>query len=311
MVSTAAGGLTVFVALVFWFAFSGGLVVSTLGIQEFRARHLQAAPPPGMTYSRLRAISEQRRNAAEASFAKEKELQDLQERLSDEREELIEREGEAARLERLFKESGSNKPSEALVAATSLRDQSSTMIEILLVQIEVVEIELKKRSRILEQIENGLTPETVTAIETMERRDQQLDVIKAIEGLRWLFIMPQEFLTLILTLAMGMFGSTIHVSRVFFGASGVPRHDSRAWFVVRPVQGAFMAFAVYILFKAGIVVLTSTGAEDTAAAGLNPYFIGFMGIISGLFSEYAYTRLDKAARKFFLGEGDGDTPLPA
>ncbi|MFQ5974048.1 MAG: hypothetical protein ACE5Q3_17110 [Alphaproteobacteria bacterium] len=63
-----------------------------------------------------------------------------------------------------------------------------------------------------------------------------------------------------------------------------------------------MAVAVFILLKAG--QLTITAASDTSA-NLNPFLISFIAIISGLLSEHAYERIQRAGVAIFQRPEEG------
>jgi transcriptional regulator with XRE-family HTH domain len=60
-----------------------------------------------------------------------------------------------------------------------------------------------------------------------------------------------------------------------------------SWFVFRPLFGAATALAIYVLFRAGQLVVSSDAGPGSGDAGLNPFLIAFMAIIAGLMSWQA------------------------
>ena len=63
-----------------------------------------------------------------------------------------------------------------------------------------------------------------------------------------------------------------------------------------------MAIAVFILLKAGQLTIT-TGSDDSAE--LDPFVISFIAIISGLLSEQAYGRIQRAGATIFRPRDTG------
>ncbi len=105
--------------------------------------------------------------------------------------------------------------------------------------------------------------------------------------------MPSQLLTLMLTLSMGALGSLILITLDYL-ESGLARRFS--WYLFRPFLGMVTAFAVFILAKAGQLTISDAGAAQSISENLNPYFISFMGIISGLLSEQATERIRKTGQ---------------
>jgi hypothetical protein len=108
--------------------------------------------------------------------------------------------------------------------------------------------------------------------------------------------MPTDTLTLILVLAMGTLGGTIHLTRVYL------RGEARGigFFLYRPFLGAITALAVYIVARAGVFVLSDPGGGD-ARSPLSPFFISFLAIISGLLAERALDAIEAVGSKWFSG----------
>ncbi|MEW5727993.1 MAG: hypothetical protein AB1918_09225 [Pseudomonadota bacterium] len=112
--------------------------------------------------------------------------------------------------------------------------------------------------------------------------------------------LPVEVLTLLLTLAMGALGATLQATREMVEGSGNGGEADcpLGCFLFRPFQGMVTACVVYIVFKAGQVTI-STG--DTEA--LNPFFVSFVGIVSGMFTSEAYQMIGRAARGLLRSAG--------
>lgn len=118
-------------------------------------------------------------------------------------------------------------------------------------------------------------------------------------GYSWLFAIPSEVLTLVLALVLGALGSTLHMTKVIIDGSEAP---SVTWFVFRPCQGVLMALVVFVLLKAGQLTV---GASDTDT--LSPYFVAFVGTVSGLLSPDAYRLVQRAGAAIIpAGTDDAD-----
>lgn len=117
-------------------------------------------------------------------------------------------------------------------------------------------------------------------------------------GYAWLFSIPPEVLTLVLALVLGALGSALHMTKVVIEGGQVP---SATWYLFRPCQGVLMALVVFVLLKAGQLTV---GAGDTDT--LNPFFVAFVGTISGLLSPDAY-RLVQRAGSAIIPAGTDET----
>lgn len=109
--------------------------------------------------------------------------------------------------------------------------------------------------------------------------------------------LPREVLVMQLTMVMGMLGSVVTMTWSFV------RRDSGLTvrrFLILPAVGALSAFIILIFAKAGQISLTSGDSADS----LNPYFLSFLGIISGLLSERAYARIAHIGENFFAVDDD-------
>jgi hypothetical protein len=113
-------------------------------------------------------------------------------------------------------------------------------------------------------------------------------------------------LTLLLTISMGALGSLIYITRDYFQRE---TQNPFSWYLFRPFLGMVTAIAVFVLAKAGQLTISDAGVTEGVAENLNPYFISFLAIISGLLSEQATERIRAAGASVFRVEGQG-TPAP-
>lgn len=112
--------------------------------------------------------------------------------------------------------------------------------------------------------------------------------------------MPPDMLTLILVLAMGALGGTISLTRLYFrdGATDGEPEGRPSYYLFRPFLGAITALAVYILAKAGVLVISAPTSEGSGA-NLSPFFVSFLGIVSGLLAEQALDTIQRTGTNLF------------
>ena len=111
--------------------------------------------------------------------------------------------------------------------------------------------------------------------------------------LYWFFLTePRAVLVMQLTIIMGALGSVITMTWSF-----VRRDEGLTLrrFLILPFVGSMSAFIILVFLKAGQLTLAG-GAGDDA---LSPFFLSFIGIISGLLSERAYARMSEIGTRFF------------
>ncbi|HMR32469.1 MAG TPA: hypothetical protein PKA13_20235 [Geminicoccaceae bacterium] len=119
---------------------------------------------------------------------------------------------------------------------------------------------------------------------------------------------PEGHLTIVLTLLMGMLGSTLYTTRFMldYAIKGYrlsePAPYPTSWFVFRPLFGAATALAIYVLFRAGQLVLTTEPAAGGDSAVLNPFVIAFMAIIAGLMSWQALEFIETSGERWLRGQ---------
>ena len=110
--------------------------------------------------------------------------------------------------------------------------------------------------------------------------------------------MPAQLLTLILTLSMGSLGSVIFLTRELFREG---EKHSINWYIFRPFLGMVTAIAIFVLAKSGQLVISDGGNPESGKMSetLNPFFISFLAIISGVLSEQAYEKIHNTGKSFF------------
>jgi hypothetical protein len=93
---------------------------------------------------------------------------------------------------------------------------------------------------------------------------------------------PFEFVALFIVASAGALGRALHILRMTSDDVWVlPRKVY--WF--DPIFGAMVGVAVYIVIKAGVLVVSDARVLGAATATLNPFLIAFAGLAPGLVSE--------------------------
>jgi hypothetical protein len=106
---------------------------------------------------------------------------------------------------------------------------------------------------------------------------------------------PRYLLVLQLTMIMGMLGSVVTMTWSFVrGDNGVTVRR----FLFLPFVGSISAIIIFVFLKAGQLTISSGGGT----ASLGPFFLSFVGIVSGLLSERAYARMETVGKNFFSVE---------
>ncbi|HTC06129.1 MAG TPA: hypothetical protein VK749_22170 [Xanthobacteraceae bacterium] len=121
-------------------------------------------------------------------------------------------------------------------------------------------------------------------------------------SMNWLLIMPPDILTLALVILMGVLGSALQMTHALFRQNRIER--SGAYFL-RLGVGAITALVIFIVAKAGVPVIADASRLG-GDAPINPYFVSFLAIISGLMSENAIMMVQAQGAKFFAAETAAD-----
>lgn len=106
-----------------------------------------------------------------------------------------------------------------------------------------------------------------------------------------MLVMPDQVLTLLLAIAMGVLGSTITMTWTFLEEKQNP---PLRWYLLRPFVGALSALIIFIFAKAGQMTLTVNQGNAT----LSPFLLSLLGIASGLLSDRAYAQMSLVSGKF-------------
>jgi hypothetical protein len=111
--------------------------------------------------------------------------------------------------------------------------------------------------------------------------------------LRW----PPEIMSLVLVVLMGILGSSLQLTHQLFARKEA---ESIGVYALRLTVGAITALVIFIVAKAGVPIVADASklGGDTP---INPYFVSFLAIISGLMSEKAIASVRAQAGKYFDG----------
>lgn len=112
--------------------------------------------------------------------------------------------------------------------------------------------------------------------------------------------MPSDTLKLILVLSMGALGGTISLTRSYLAQKKSLAEDriGGAYYTFRPFLGAITALSIFILAKAGVLII-STPDQGAGGAELSPYFLSFIGIISGMLADSALDTIQRTGNNWF------------
>jgi hypothetical protein len=99
---------------------------------------------------------------------------------------------------------------------------------------------------------------------------------------------------MLLVMLMGAVGGILSVLKSIVDEK--TPSPNRADYFLRPIFGIVTALVVFVLFKAGQIALSSSVSET---AGLNPFVVGFIGVISGAMARPAIDRIERAGSTLF------------
>jgi hypothetical protein len=124
-----------------------------------------------------------------------------------------------------------------------------------------------------------------------------------------ILVLPPEILTLLLVVLMGVLGSSLQLTHQLFVRK---EEESIGVYSLRLCVGAITALVIFIVAKAGVPIIADASrlGGDTP---INPYFVSFLAIISGLMSEKAIASVQALGARYF-DDGTKETPrwaLPA
>lgn len=113
--------------------------------------------------------------------------------------------------------------------------------------------------------------------------------------------LPPPTLALIVTLSMGALGSVLFMLQLHLATLTKTEiyKSSISWHLFRPLQGMATALAIFLLVKAGQISIShTTGPNAGQTLDINPFVLGFLGVIAGLLSDRAMESLSAAGINF-------------
>jgi hypothetical protein len=113
--------------------------------------------------------------------------------------------------------------------------------------------------------------------------------------IRHILLVPPEIMTLFLVVLMGLLGSSLQLTHQLFVRKEA---ESGGVYSLRLCVGAITALVIFIVAKAGVPVIADA-SKLGGDAPINPYFVSFLAIISGLMSEKAIISVQTQAAKYF------------
>lgn len=119
-----------------------------------------------------------------------------------------------------------------------------------------------------------------------------------------LMVTPPDILTLGLVVLMGILGSALQMTHSLFKEHRV---EGPGAYFLRLSVGAITALVIFIVAKAGVPVIADA-SQLGGDAPINPYFVSFLAIISGLTSENAIVSVERQGERFFAQDGSTDQP---
>jgi hypothetical protein len=112
-----------------------------------------------------------------------------------------------------------------------------------------------------------------------------------------------DILTLGLVILMGVLGSALQMTYALFKRNRIERTGA---YFLRLSVGAITALVIFIVAKAGVPVIADASRMG-GDAPINPYFVSFLAIISGLMSENAIQSVQSYGARFFAQEAAPET----
>jgi hypothetical protein len=113
-----------------------------------------------------------------------------------------------------------------------------------------------------------------------------------------LIVTQPDILTLGLVILMGVLGSALQMTHALFKRNRIERVGV---YFLRLSVGAITALVIFIVAKAGVPIIADASRLG-GDAPINPYFVSFLAIISGLMSEDAILSVQTQGARFFAAE---------
>jgi hypothetical protein len=159
-------------------------------------------------------------------------------------------------------------------------------------------------------IVDQLKPESGSAFQNLLNREAKDDVSKRMLGdflsqlntlngsgfgiLGTFATTEPDFLTLLLVLAMGTLGGTLHLAKLYIEGS----NTTFGYFLFRPFLGAIAALVIFVVARTGVFIIAEPGNQSKGAP-LSPFFISFVAIVSGLLAEQAIAKIQGLGSSWF------------
>jgi DNA-binding transcriptional regulator YdaS (Cro superfamily) len=116
--------------------------------------------------------------------------------------------------------------------------------------------------------------------------------------MNYLILAPSDILTLLLVISMGVLGSALQMTHALFQNNQV---ENPGVYFLRVSVGAITALVIFIVAKAGVPVIADASRLG-GDAPINPYFVSFLAIISGLMSEKAILSVQTQGARLFASD---------
>jgi hypothetical protein len=158
---------------------------------------------------------------------------------------------------------------------------------------DLIKIDLDRNGRLL--VENAFYQLNVN--DYMDGRDPSISRPRRIMA-RFQYSMlttQPDLLTLFLVISMGVLGSALQITHAYFMKN---QTNTIGGYFQRVSVGAMTALVIFIIAKAGVPVIADPSLLG-GNAPINPYFVSFLAIVSGLLSENAITNIQAQGAKLF------------
>jgi hypothetical protein len=195
-------------------------------------------------------------------------------------------------------------------AAEAERGATQGGLNVLVQEIAALNIERaaseKSLNDVFDSIKTGLSSnnEIKSRIENTfyELQPSELDQNSAIRFSSLLITTRPDMLALWLVILMGVLGSSLQMTNAYF--KDRDRDVTIGSYFLHLSVGAITALAIFIVAKAGVPVIADASRLGGDAA-INPYFVSFLAIVSGLLSENALASIEAQGKRFF-GAGSSE-----
>lgn len=152
--------------------------------------------------------------------------------------------------------------------------------------------------------ENGPNQTVQAAFFTTENPDpvvvrrvkEVLVEVRSLGVLGNLLWIPQELLTLLIVTSAGALGRSVQLLRRM--QVGDASTQNRLTMTLDPFFGSVLGLILFIVLKAGVLIVVDPRTLSQSGPELNPFFIAFIGIIGGLLSEQIIDRVSAFGQRW-------------